>query len=135
MTRMQLADAVLEDNPARAMHEGACEVQSVVALSNLATTPAVTALARHGRGVVIAPLGFARVTQLTGLAGEWSGFVQRDFDARIDEDKAVVVRRLFVELIRLVANGVAPAALQAMPVVVQHLAKWPFVNDRLVALK
>src|SRR5205809_7805701 len=100
-----------------------------------ATTAAVAALARTGRGGVVLAFRLARMTQLARLAGEWLGFAQRNFGARLDELEALAVGRFFVELKSFIAHGVALAALHVMAVVVEHFLEGTLVNDGLVALE
>lgn len=85
--------------------------------------------------MVILTFGFLGMAQGGGGAVEGFCFFERDGDQRRDEGKVVAIRRFLVELVGLVADGVALAALHGVAVVVEDFLEGAFVNDGLVALE
>ena len=75
------------------------------------------------------------MSQGGGGAIEGFCFFEWDGDQRRDEGKVVAIRRFLVELVGLVTDGVALAALQCVAVVVEDFFEGAFVNDSLVALE
>src|SRR5438094_1578521 len=60
---------------------------------------------------------------------------QRNIDNRIDEFEKLTIWSFLVEIVGLVANGVAPAAFHSVIVVIDHFLERPTINYRLVALE
>ena len=75
------------------------------------------------------------MTQRRAGAIERLGFGQRHIDNRIDEIEELPIRRFPVEVVSLVANGVALPTLHPMIIIVEHLLERAAINYRLVALE
>ena len=60
---------------------------------------------------------------------------ERNVHNRIDELEKLPIWRLLVEIISLIANGIALAALHPVIVVIKNFLEWPAINDRLIALE
>ena len=76
--------------------------------------------------------GFLRMPQPRAAAIKRLGLVQRDGFARVKEREVRAIRLFLVELICLVADGVAFAALHAVPVIVEHFLEWTEIDDSLI---
>src|SRR5215469_15764537 len=105
-------------------------------LFDLAAASAIAPLTVGFRaGVVILAFGFLGMPQRSTRAIERLRFFERNIDNRIDELEEVTIWRFLVEIVGLVANRVAFAALHPMIVVIQHFLKRSSIDDRLIALK
>src|SRR5438105_84435 len=100
----------------------------------LAATAAVAALRCIRSGFVVVAFGFLRVTQRSSRAIERLGFLYRDRRERMDELEGAGIRRLAIDVISLVADGIAPAAFHPVIVVIQDFLEGTFVDHCLVAL-
>src|SRR5437899_7063485 len=101
-----------------------------------AATPAVaTSVADFSRHVVILALAFFRMPQGCAGAIEWLRISQRYIDNWIDELEKIAIRRLFVEIVGLVADGVTLPAFHSVIVVIQHFLERPAINYGLITLE
>ena len=73
--------------------------------------------------------------QCRARAIERLGLFERYIDNRINKIEELPIRRLFVEIVSLVADGITLAAFHPVIVVVEHFLERPAINHSLIALE
>src|SRR6266404_1915692 len=102
--------------------------------SFLVAGAAIAALRGIGGEVVILSFGFLGMTQRGARTVERFRFVERDWSQRFDELEGGGVGSLAIDVVGLVADGIAPAAFHPVVIVVEHFLERAFVDHSLVAL-
>ena len=104
--------------------------------SKLTAAPAVAALVvGFRRHVIVLAFGLFRMPQRSTRAIEWLRLGRRYVDNRIDQFEKLTIRRLFVKIVSLVANGITLAAFHPMIVVIEHFLERTALNHGLIALE